>query len=106
MGAGSGKLRAAAVLFGVALLCGCAAPQQQAVKDKEKKPTPLSVHLPVLETQETDARKTPPGAQPQLQPTDVDDGINRSLNIVEIQFYLGKPTAPQAAGPPDTLGGP
>ena len=106
MGACNGKLRAAAVLFGFALLCGCATPQQQAVKDKEKQPPPMSVHLPVLETQETDARKTPPGAKPQLNPTDVDDGIARSLNIVEIQFYLQKPTAPPTAGPPDALGGP
>ena len=105
MGAGSRGHRVGSLLCCLALLGGCAAPQQ-AAKGEEKKPPPVSVYLPVMETKDFEARSQPPVVQPQLNPTDVDDGIHRSLNMVEIHFNLGKPPRPPEAGPPDNLGGP
>ena len=105
MGACSGMHRAAALLLGFALLCGCAAPGKGAKPDQPE--PPVSVHLPVLETTDMDVRSQPPTVKPELtlpppHPDDVEEGKARSLNLLEIHHGGGKPSRPPESAPQES----
>src|SRR5512134_532360 len=106
MGVGSGKSRATAVLLGMALLYGCAAPGQK-VKPDQPEP-PFSVRLPVLETKDMDVRAEPPVVQPELalppphpSASGVEEGNARSLRMLDIHRGGGKSSRPPAGAPPE-----
>lgn len=103
-GAGNGTVRAAVVLLGMALLCGCAAPGQE-VKPDQPEP-PFSVRLPLLETKDMDVRAEPPAVQPELalppphpSASGVEEGNARSLRMLEIHHGGGKSSRPPAGTP-------
>lgn len=109
MGMGSGTVRAAALLLGLALLCGCAGPRQGAKPDQPE--PPVSVHLPIVETTDMEVRSQPPVVQPELalpppHPDDVQEGKARSLNLLEIHHDGGKASRPSGGAPPETDGKP
>ena len=104
VGGGIGKLGAAALLLGLALLCGCATPRQGAKPEQPEQP--LSVHLPVMETTDKEFRAQPPAVQPQLalpppHPDEVEEGKARSLNMLEIRHDGGKASRPSGGAPPE-----
>ena len=105
MGACSGTLRAAALLLGLALLCGCAGPREGAKPDQPE--PPFSVHLPILETTDMDVRSQSPVVQPELSlppphPSDVEEGKARSLKLLDIHHDGGKPSRPPVSAPQET----
>ena len=104
MGRGSWNRGAGALLLGLVLLCGCAAPGKGAKPDQPE--PPFSVHLPVMETTDMDVRSQPPVVQPELalpppHPSDsgVEEGKARSLNLLEIRHDGGKGSGPPANVP-------
>lgn len=104
MGRGSWNRGAGALLLGLVLLCGCAAPGKGAKPDQPE--PPFSVHLPVMETTDMEVRSQPPTVQPELvlpppHPDDVEEGKSRSLNLLEIHRGGGKGSHPPATTPPE-----
>jgi hypothetical protein len=102
---GSPNLRIAALLLGLTLPYGCAAPQQAS---KPGEPPPVSVHLPVMESSDVDVRAQPPVIQPEMalpppHPSEsgVEEGKARSLELIRIESGGTKPHKPAEDVPPE-----
>ena len=109
MGKRSWNRGAVALLLGFVLQCGCAAPGKEAKPDQPE--SPVSVHLPILETTDMDVRSQPPVVQPELvlpppHPDDVEEGKARSLKLLEIQRGGRKGSRPPTSAPPEVQGEP
>ena len=91
----------AALLFlGISLLPGCA-PPRQAVKPTESVEKPVSVKLPVITPTKIEPPSTTPGTRTPVTHTDVVEGQQRSLNMIEFHYHgtAGTPVEDNAAVP-------
>jgi hypothetical protein len=89
--------RAAALFLGIALLCGCAAPRTAA---RPEEPNPVSVRLPVITPLKIEPLQAPPGSEPSISPTEVEEGRSRSLRMIQIDYDLGKAGPAVEEAPP------
>jgi hypothetical protein len=94
-------LRTVAILFGFALLCGCAAPRQE--RRQEATDSAVSAPLPTLETIYIDPRGQAPDYLPQMLPPDV---MYNNPPSVGFRFYLDRPAGPYEDAQPKPEDGP
>ncbi len=94
------RLRFVAVALGTVLLCGCAAPLQTTnpPSSEESKEKPVSVRLPALSPFKIETPPTVPPPDEAVTPSDVQDGIARSMKLFEFSYTRGKPGPPVKGG--------
>ncbi len=99
MEAGNGTFRVAALFLGASLMCGCAAPRATARPDG---PNPVAVRLPVITPLKIEPPQAPPGSEPSISPTEVEEGRTRSLRMIQIDYERGKSGPAVEENPPGT----
>lgn len=87
------KRKTAAALLGLALLCGCAAPQQE-TRPTEERPA-VAVRLPGAQSLDIDVRTQKTTVGPELPPNDPDQVNRQWLRMFEVERLPGK-SPPQA----------
>jgi hypothetical protein len=90
-----GKIGTAGCALALLLLSGCATMRQAAGPPAPSDNDAVSVRLPVITPLKiAPPPTTPPGSQPSITPTDIQEGKERSLKMIEIDYTLGKPGPP------------
>lgn len=81
-------------------LWGCA-PTRQEAKPTTSTDQPVSVRLPVITPTKIEPPSAPPGARTPVTHTDVVEGQQRSLNMIEFHYHgaAGTPAEDNAAIP-------